>query len=104
MQFAGLVAIYALVSAFGLYKIKVSAGPGDSALWLGGAAYAAGFVIWLLILRSFPLSFAFPIAAGSLILATQGVGYALLGEALSAVHVIGVMLIIAGIGLVFARA
>ena len=104
MQFAGLVAVYALVSAVGLYKIKAAEGPADGALWLGAVAYGAGFVIWLLILRKFPLSFAFPIAAGSLIMATQAVGYAFLRETVSASHLAGVALIIAGIGLLYIRA
>lgn len=103
MQFAGLVAVYVLVSAVGLYKIKAAEGVNDAALWLGAVAYGTGFVIWLLILRRFPLSFAFPVAAGSLIMATQAIGYAFLREPMSAEHLVGVTLIIAGIALVFAR-
>ena len=104
MQFAGLITVYALVSAFGLYKIKAADGVQDVALWFGAVAYGAGFLIWLLILRKFPLSISFPIAAGSLIVATQAVGHLFLKEALSMTHLAGVALIVAGITVVFVRA
>lgn len=104
MHFAGLITVYALVSAFGLYKIKAADGLQDSAFWFGAFAYGAGFLLWLLILRKFPLSISFPIAAGSLIITTQAVGHMFLKEALSTTHLAGVALIIAGIAVVFARA
>ncbi len=104
MQFAGLIAIYTLISAFGLYKIKAADGVQDIFLWLGAAAYGTGFLIWMLILRKYDLSIAFPIAAGSLIITTQAVSYLFLKETLSTTHLVGVALIIAGITIVFARA
>ena len=104
MQFAALIAVYALISAYGLYKIKIADGMEDSALWLGALAYGVGFLIWMFILRKFPLSIAFPIAAGALIMVTQGLSYALLKEAMTSMHLIGVAMIVAGIGLVYARA
>jgi multidrug transporter EmrE-like cation transporter len=104
MQFAGLITIYTLISAFGLYKIKAADGVYDIVMWLGAAAYGAGFLLWLVILRKYALSIAFPIAAGSLIIATQAVSYLFLKETLSTAHLAGVALIIAGITIVFARA
>ncbi len=104
MQFAGLIAIYTLISAFGLYKIKAADGVQDIFLWLGAAAYGTGFLIWMLILRKYDLSIAFPIAAGSLIITTQAVSYLFLKETLSTAHLVGVALIIAGITIVYARA
>lgn len=103
MHFAGLIGVYALISAFGLYKIKAAEGLHDSALWFGAVAYGTGFLIWLFILRKFPLSTAFPIAAGGLILATQLMGHVFLKETMSATHLLGVALIVAGISVVFAR-
>ena len=103
MQLVGLIVVYTVISAFGLYKIKAAAGTHDMSLWLGGLAYGAGFCLWLLILRLFPLSIAFPIAAGALIVATQAVGYLFLKEALPTLHLAGVALIVGGISLVFAR-
>ena len=104
MQLAGLITIYTLISAFGLYKIKAADGVQDIVMWLGAAAYGTGFLLWLLILRKYALSIAFPIAAGSLIIATQAVSYLFLKETLSTTHLVGVALIVAGITVVFARA
>lgn len=104
MQFVGLITFYALISAFGLYKIKAAEGLQDHALWIGAFFYGAGFLIWLMILRKFPLSLAFPIAAGSLIIATQAFGHFFLKEALPSLHLVGVALILGGIALIFARA
>jgi multidrug transporter EmrE-like cation transporter len=103
MQFAGLLTIYTLISAFGLYKIKAAEGIHDGVMWIGAVAYGTGFLIWLLILRNYDLSIAFPIAAGGLIVATQAIGYLFLNEPLSTTHLIGVALIVAGITVVYAR-
>lgn len=104
MQFVGLITFYALISAFGLYKIKAADGLQDHALWIGAFFYGSGFLIWLFILRKFPLSISFPIAAGSLIIATQAFGFFLLKETISTIHLAGVALILGGIALIFARA
>ena len=103
MQFAGLITVYALISAFGLYKIKAADGVQDVVMWIGAAAYGAGFLLWLLILRKFPLSIAFPVAAGSLIIATQAFSYLYLKEPITTTHLVGVALILAGVTIVFAR-
>ena len=104
MQFAGLITVYTLISAFGLYKIKTADGLQDIFMWIGAAAYGTGFLIWILILRRYELSIAFPIAAGSLIVATQAISYVVLKETLPPIHLAGVILIISGIALVFTRA
>ena len=104
MKLAGLITIYSLISAFGLYKIKAADGMQDVVMWVGAAAYGAGFLIWILILRKYDLSIAFPIAAGSLIVATQAVSYVFLKETLSTTHMVGVAVIIVGISIVFTRA
>ena len=91
-----LYIIYAGVSSFGLYKIKVSNLNLNFDLFLGGAFYVAGFLIWLLILKNNQLSVAFPLAAGALIIATQIVGFYFLGEQLGVYRAIGIALIILG--------
>ena len=94
---------YAVISAFGLYKLKVA----DKILGIdfavGAAAYGLGFIVWLFVLRAFPLSVAFPIAAGSLVIATQAFGFYLLKEPMHAVHLIGIGFIVVGIGIVFVK-
>jgi multidrug transporter EmrE-like cation transporter len=63
--------------------------------------YGAGFALWLVILKLYPLSLAFPIAAGSLIVASQFIGIYLLNESLRLTNILGIFLIIAGMFLVY---
>jgi len=90
---------YVLLSAYGLYKLKVSSSYIDPGFALGVGLYGAGFVVWLYLLKSNPLSYIFPVAAGSLILATSILGIVNLNEAVSAAKVSGIILIIVGISL-----
>jgi len=94
---------YVLVSAAGLVLIKQAAEVYSGRFVTGFLLYGAGFLIWLWILRRLPLSMAFPAAAGALITATVLGGYLFLGEKLSATQAVGVLLILAGIALVFWR-
>ncbi|MFK8017496.1 MAG: hypothetical protein AB8G17_18880 [Gammaproteobacteria bacterium] len=98
-----LLVAYVLLSVFGLYWLK--AAPTVISLPFAGgfAAYAAGFGIWLYMLMRLPLSVIFPIAAGSLIVGTQVVGLFFLDEKISPTHWVGVVLVLAGIGLIYAR-
>jgi multidrug transporter EmrE-like cation transporter len=100
----GLFCLYVAVSSFGLYKLKGSGGvlTLDSAVGFG--FYGLGFLVWYYVLTRLPLSIAFPIAAGSLIIATQLVGYGLLGEKIGLVQIGGITLIIAGISLIHIKA
>ncbi len=54
----------------------------------------------MVILRLMPLSLAFPIAAGSLVLGTMLTGAFLLNETVSPIHIVGAVLILAGITLI----
>ncbi len=99
----GLFTLYVLVSTFGLFKLKSASGFLSPDFLLGFAFYGAGFLIWYSVLTRLPLSVVFPIAAGSLVVATQIVGYLLLGETIRVVHAGGVALILAGIVLIFVR-
>ncbi|MBN9506207.1 MAG: hypothetical protein J0I69_09280 [Altererythrobacter sp.] len=73
-----------------------------SSKWMVGVGlYVVGFVIWLgMILRIMPLSQAFPIAAGSLVVGTQVAGWLVLKERLTLPHLAGAVLIMAGVALI----
>lgn len=89
--------VYVAVSLFGLYQMK-AATPGLNLSYLTGVgAYALGFLLWLQVIRLFPLSTAFPLAAGALICGTQIVGVLLLGERYDGVKALGVVLMLAGL-------
>jgi multidrug transporter EmrE-like cation transporter len=107
MNIPGLIVttiFYAAISAFGLYLIKDAPTLLSTRALIGGLLYGGGFGIWIVMLRIFPLSVAFPIAAGSLIVATHVVARLYLAEAPTAVQTLGVAVILVGIFLVFARA
>lgn len=103
MQFAVLLIAYALVSAYGLYRLKVSPEVLSAGFLLGAGCYAASFGIWVLILRSYPLSLAFPAAAGASILATQFIGLYVLSEPFSLRAMIGTALVASGVLLIYSR-
>jgi multidrug transporter EmrE-like cation transporter len=96
--------VYAAVSAFGLYLIKDAPELMSGRALLGGLLYGGGFCIWIAMLRAFPLSVAFPVAAGSLIVATHLIGRLFLSETVQASQTLGIGLIIAGMVLVTLRA
>jgi multidrug transporter EmrE-like cation transporter len=99
-----LFALYVVVSAFGLYKLKSADGPLSADFGIGFASYGLGFLVWYYVLTRLPLSFAFPVAAGSLIVATQFVGHSFLGERIDLIQAGGIALILAGIVLIHIRA
>ena len=99
-----LIVPYAAISAFGLALIKQAPALADPRALTGAVFYAGGFAIWIFILRLFPLSIAFPVAAGSLVVATQAVARFYLGETVSTMQTLGVVTIVAGIALAFVRA
>ncbi|MCF8473163.1 MAG: hypothetical protein K9G26_00590 [Emcibacter sp.] len=96
-----LLLSYLMISTAGLIFLKMSDG---RLLSLSGGAgiffYGMGFIVWYFILSKVPLSVAFPVAAGGLIVATQITGQIIFKENLSLVHLGGVLLIIIGISLV----
>lgn len=100
----GLLALYVVVSSLGLFVLKMASGPLSTHFVVGLALYGLGFAIWYGMLTRMPLSVAFPIAAGSLVMATQIVGYLFLDERLQLGHLGGIALILAGIAIVFAEA
>ncbi|MDF1754660.1 MAG: hypothetical protein P1U89_17885 [Verrucomicrobiales bacterium] len=66
----------------------------------GASLYGIGFLMWYWILTRVPLSIAFPIAAGGLAVGTQIAGHFVLKESLTYTHLVGVLLIVAGISFV----
>ncbi len=99
----GFIAIYAATSAYGLYRMKAAERLVSIDFGIGFLLYGVGFVMWLYLLRKYPLSIVFPIAVGALIIATQVLAGGLLRESLGAAHLAGVLMIVLGIALVSCR-
>lgn len=92
---------YVLLSLAGLYTMKRAEQIVSWSFAGGLSLYVAGFAVWLAILRLYPLSLAFPLAAGALIIGTQFVGWFLLGERLAPHRIVGVSLIVTGLATFF---
>jgi multidrug transporter EmrE-like cation transporter len=92
---------YTVVSVTGMVLLKAAGSPFSAKGIVGFALYLAGFVIWIgIILRVMPLSQAFPLAAGALMVGTQLAGWLLLRERIGLTQGLGVALILAGVILV----
>jgi multidrug transporter EmrE-like cation transporter len=100
---AVLMAAYVVVSCLGLYLIKAAEAWRSVPFLLGVFLYGLGAGLWLVILRYFPLSFAFPLAAGGLIICTMLTGRLFLKEIISGPQLVGAALIISGIFFTVAR-
>jgi len=81
----------------GLYLLKVAPAWLTLKFFSGAVLYVLGAGIWLVILRTYPLSTAFPIAAGALMVGTTAIGYLFLNEQVSWANVAGVAAIFIGI-------
>lgn len=92
--------IYAAISCFGLYLIKTATSIVSMHMMSGMMLWISGAIMWIMILRRLPLSFAFPIASGLLMLGTTLVGAIFLKEAVSPSRILGILTIIFGILLV----
>jgi multidrug transporter EmrE-like cation transporter len=84
---------YVVISCFGLYLIKSAQGWYSLQFGIGFILYGLGAGLWMVILRRLPLSFAFPIAAGALVVVTLLTGVLFLEESLPLKHLIGAGLI-----------
>lgn len=98
-----LFLIYVATSCSGLYFIKAADEWKTPSFIIGFALYGTGALMWMGILRLFPLSFAFPIAAGALVVGTTLTGVFFLHESVSIWHLSGSFCIIAGIALIASR-
>jgi multidrug transporter EmrE-like cation transporter len=89
--------LYFPVTILGLHRMKAAAAIVSLEFALGLSLYGFGAILWLYALRKFPLSFAFPFAAGLLIVGTQLTGYFLLDEKMDLRHVLAVALLLSGL-------
>lgn len=101
MRSALLFASYVFLSSFGLYKLKLAPIGLNFDFALGFGCYLLGFLLWFVVLKSYPLSVAFPVAAGALIVATQLIGFFLLNEPVTLRKELGMSLIAAGIAIIY---
>jgi multidrug transporter EmrE-like cation transporter len=98
---AGLLLAYTLVSVAGMTMVKAAPALGTPKWIVGVCLYVVGFFIWIgMILRIMPLSQAFPVAAGALMLGTQVAGWLVLKERLTLPHLGGAALIVLGVAIV----
>ena len=89
--------IYLTFSLYGLYKLKVAEFGINVDFALGAFSYGSSFLLWIVVLRWFPLSVVFPLAAGSIIVGTQLVGVFILNEPFDHMSMIAIALILAGL-------
>lgn len=96
--------VYALISCTGLYWLKSAENLWTIRFISGAIFYVVGAGIWLVILKIYPLSLAFPIASGILVIGTTLVGYFLLRENITWLHMLGLVLISSGISVLVYQA
>ena len=94
-----LFLVYIAASCGGLYLVKAASGWKTPSFFIGFGLYGAGAILWMIILRLLPLSLAFPVAAGSLVIGTMLTGIFFLSEQVSRGHMVGACLVVAGITL-----
>jgi multidrug transporter EmrE-like cation transporter len=97
---AALFLIYVVTSCYGLYLIKAAESWRTFSFITGALLYCAGAAMWMVILRLMPLSLAFPVAAGSLVVGTLMVGGLALKETISAWQMVGAAMIVIGISII----
>jgi len=83
--------IYTGLSVMGLYKLKLAASFLSWSFVLGFAMYGVGFLIWLYMLKKFPLSLIFPLCASCILIGTQLVGWFLIHEAITPKKIFAVL-------------
>lgn len=92
--------IYFVASAAGLIFMKTAPSYFNLKFVFGLCLYFSGALVWLYILRIFPLSIAFPIASGGLVVASTLLAVLILGENVNFWQVGGIISIIFGICLI----
>jgi drug/metabolite transporter (DMT)-like permease len=105
----GILLVYATVSALGLALLKLAMSPrdgltrpwtdclGQPVFWLGALAYGCGFLLWLWLLRRYPLSIVFPVAAGAIFIMSCLLDILVFRSPVSARTLLGGLLIVGGI-------
>ena len=94
------VASYILLSSYGILIIKTAQSIYSIQMYIGTFIYICGSVIWLAILRRLPLSVAFPVASGLMIIGIAFVGALFLNEELGLYQLIGGVAIMIGVWLI----
>lgn len=74
------VVFQTILSVCGLYKIKSASVVMSWDMCLGIGCYGTSFVLWIWLLRVYPVSIVFPIAISLNLVVTQMMGYWCLGE------------------------
>lgn len=100
---SAVLVFYVLVSVSGLTLLKSATVIPSLPFFVGGVLYGIGFAIWYILLRWLPLSVAFPVAAGALMIGTQIAGPVFLGEQISALHLVGIAVLLVGVSIIFVR-
>jgi len=83
---------YCLFSIIGLYKLKKATRVTSWSFVVGFFLYGLGFLIWMYMLRAFPLSLIFPLCSTALLIGTQIVGWFFLRERMSVRGIMAVLL------------
>ena len=98
-----LLISYVVSSCFGLYLMKAAESSWSTKFAIGLIFYGSGAALWLVILRLYPLSVAFPVAAGALMVGTTLAGHFALREPISLTHLTGIFFIAIGIIILASR-
>ena len=81
MMFGAVGIIFQTVlSVCGLYKIKSAPVVMSWDMCLGIGCYGVSFILWIWLLRVYPVTIVFPLALSLNLVATQMMGYWCLGE------------------------
>lgn len=89
--------LYLSLSLFGLYKLKVAELGVNLDFILGAFSYGSSFLLWIVVLKWYPISVVFPLSAGLIIVGTQLVGIYFLNEPFDRMSVLAIGLILAGV-------
>lgn len=97
--------IYAILGGIGLTILKKGLSINNSTLFsllnintiIGGIIYVISFLIWIIILKSTDLTFAFPIASGALFASILLFSFLFLKDDLSYLRIVGILIILIGI-------
>lgn len=105
-----LLAVYVICSALGMVLIKSGGqttglnfdkiGFGMQFSWiflLGAVLYILSFLLWMIILQRFPLTYISPVSYGILFVVMAIFSYFVLNETLNLTQIIGTVMIIGGV-------
>ncbi|MBR1605446.1 MAG: hypothetical protein IJ660_05010 [Alphaproteobacteria bacterium] len=93
------VLIQPLLSVCGLYKIKTALDVVSWDMFFGVGIYGISFLLWLWLLRVYPVSIVFPVATSLNLIATALMGVLVLHESWNYWQGMALILILSGIAL-----